>query len=84
MLVPQHEHLMQSPNNRDQSEQNVFTPKQSFDEYRLKHGPNSRYYKSISDPVSDKVSNRRRAQIILALIAITIAIAITYLITGKL
>jgi len=71
-------------NNSPSSERNRFKPKQSFDEYRLKHGSEHRFYKSISDPVSDKVSSRRRAQIILGLIAITLAVAFTYFITRHL
>jgi len=72
---------MQPSNNQQPSERNRFKPKQSFDEYRLKHGPENRYYKSFSDPVSDKVSTRRRTQIILAFIAIFIAVAVTFVIT---
>lgn len=68
-------------NNPEPSERNRFKPKQTFDEYRLKHGSEHRYYKTISDPVSDKISNRRRAQIISALMLIFLAVAVTYFIT---
>ena len=74
---------MPADERQNQNSNRRFKPTQSFDEYRLKHGDEHRFYKSIDDPVSHRVWTRKRAQIVFAIIAFTLAVAFTFIITTQ-